>query len=178
MKRQLVALGTSVVLLVGVACSGGADGTSAEPLALEAWAASICETEEAFIQTLNRISDGSDPSGLTLAQRKERTQLRISLVREAAIIAGRDLDVEGPRGTTSYTAALLAEVVALVDALEVQQQEIREADTLRDLERSNAQRNGALVAVEAAAVVAADDLSVEVRAALYRVDRCGAIRDP
>ena len=177
MKRHVVWLGACFVLLVA-ACNGGADGTSAEPLALEAWAASICETEEAFIQTLNRIDDGSDPFGLTLAQRKERTQLRISLIREAAIIAGRDLDVEGPRETASYTAALLAEVLALVDALEVQQQEVREADTLRDLERSSAQRNSALVAVEAAAVVAGDDLSVEVIAALYGVDRCGAILDP
>ena len=177
MKRHVIGLG-SVVLLFGVACSSGADGTSAEPLALEAWAASICGTEEAFIQTLNRIDDGSDPSGLTLAQRKERTQLRISLVREAAIIAGRDLDVEGPRETASYTAALLAEVLALVEALEVQQQEVREANTLRDLQFSNDRRNGAVAAVEAAAVVAGDDLSAEVLAALYGVDRCGAILNP
>ncbi len=177
MKRHVIWLGACCVLLVA-ACNGGADGTSAEPLALEAWAASICQTEEAFIQTLNRIDDGSDPFTLTLAQRKERTQLRISLIREAALIAGRELDIEGPSETASYTAALLAEVLALVDALEAQQQEIREANTLLDLERSNVRRNSALAAVEAAAVVAGDDLSVEVRAALYGVDRCGAIRDP
>lgn len=167
------------VIVTLIAFALGACGVKAEPADPAVWAAGVCGAEQRFYLAIAESRDNQDPSGLELAERKERAtrlgEIEIAAAKELA----DDLDaIEPPEGAKEYHDALLTQANDVVKAVEGQLKAIEEATTAQQIAVANASAKfdlqGSNTELTAAAATVPEDI-VEV---LVTQTECGAAPIP
>ncbi len=144
----------------------GACGAEAEPADPAEWAAGVCSAEQRFYLAIAESRDNQDPSGLELADRKERATRLGDIEIAAAKQLAEELDaIEPPEDAKKYHEALLTQANDVVKAVEGQLEAIEEATTAQQIAVANASAKfdlqGSTTELTAAAATVPDDI-VEV----------------
>ena len=160
-----------VILLSVVAACGG--GSGSDELRIARWAAQVCTVAEDLPDTED-ITDGIDPTELSLDERKERAD---TLIREIILMfdeAAASLQaIDRPSSVREYHDALLTQVLTVSPSLGHLENDIQEADSHEDIEAANAELSIVLERTAEDVNEAGQLLSDDAVSALRAVTSCG-----
>lgn len=167
------------VIVTMMAFALGACGDEGEPGDPAEWAAGVCTAEQRFYLAIAESRDNRDPSGLELAERKERATRLGDIEITAAKQLAEELEaINPPEGAREYHEALLTQAEDVVKAVEGQLKAIEEATTAQQIAVANASAKFDLQGSNTELTAAAATVPDEIAEVLVTQAECGAAPIP